>query len=251
MTTFKSKVLAGALVFGLAVSSFVMVAPAAAAGNGGTPAVQPNPTPLSDDEVAGLTFMREEEKLARDTYLTLGEQWSLTEFSNIAASEQKHMDSIATLLTRYGIADPAAGNDVGEFTNAELQALYDQLVEMGSQSAADALKIGALIEETDIEDLVDELALVTHSDIERVYTQLGQGSENHLRAFVKSYETATGETYVPQILDQAAYDAIIGGSNGNGRQGGQGQPQGRSSGQGQPQGHGGQGSNRGTGVCIW
>jgi len=240
MTTFKSQVLAGALALGLTASSFVIALPAAAAGNGpgngsgGTSVVQP--APISAEESAGLSFMREEEKLARDVYTTLGSQWGLAEFSNIAASEQKHMDAIATLLTRYGVADPAAGNGAGEFTNAELQALYDQLVEMGSQSAADALKVGALIEETDIEDLLGELASVTHSDIERVYTQLNQGSENHLRAFAKSLQTTSGEVYVPQVLDQATYDAILSGSNGGSRGG----RQGNAGGQGQQPGRGSQ-----------
>jgi len=196
--------------------------------------------------------MREEEKLARDVYITLGAQWNLAEFSNIAASEQKHMDAIATLLTRYGLADPAAGNATGEFTNVELQELYDALVEMGSQSAAEALKVGALIEETDIEDLVDQMALVTHSDIKRVYTQLDSGSENHLRAFVKTFENTTGEVYQPQVLDQASYDAILSGGNGGPRGGGGGnaggQQSGRGTGQRSSQGRS-QMQGQGNGTC--
>ena len=38
----------------------------------------------------------------------LYKMWGLTIFSNIASSEQKHMDAIKTLLDRYGLDDPAA-----------------------------------------------------------------------------------------------------------------------------------------------
>lgn len=231
MKKFTNFVLAGALTLGMAFTSFVAVAPAGAAGNGPNrnantttttrPAARPvTPTPspaLSAEEIAGLSFMREEEKLARDVYLNMADLWDARVFSNIAASEQKHMDAVGTLLTRYGIADPAAGNGIGEFSNAELQALYDDLMVMGSQSLTDALQVGALIEETDIEDLIHELAVVKHSDIKRVYTQLEQGSENHLRAFTSNL-SVQGAAYEPQVLDQETYGDIASGTSGN-RQG--------------------------------
>ena len=94
---------------------------------------------LTDSEQDWLTYMREEEKLARDVYLFLSATWNSRIFSNISVSEKKHMDAIKTLLDRYGISDPAAGNEEGEFTNPELQALYDKLIEKGSDSLIDAL----------------------------------------------------------------------------------------------------------------
>jgi hypothetical protein len=148
-------------------------------------------------------------------------------FSNIARSEQSHMDAVKTLLDRYGIADPAAGNDIGEFSDPDLQALYDDLAAQGQQSLAEALKVGALIEEVDIADLIEELAEVEHSDIQRVYGQLLQASENHLRAFVTALERQTGESYQPQVLDQATYDQIISTTSGGGPgQGGRGRGRG-------------------------
>ncbi|MCP4143444.1 MAG: DUF2202 domain-containing protein [Chloroflexi bacterium] len=56
---------------------------------------------ISQAETDGLAFMREEEKLARDVYLTLYEQWELRPFSNIAESEQKHTDAVKNLLGPY------------------------------------------------------------------------------------------------------------------------------------------------------
>ncbi len=185
------------------------------------------PTTVSPAEAASLQFMREEEKLAHDVYVTLYEQWGLRVFNNISRSEQQHTEAVAYLLDRYDISDPAAGSDFGEFTNADLQALYEQLVAQGSESAADALKVGAAIEEIDIRDLQKRLAETDNADIERVYNSLLAGSENHLRAFVSNLKTQTGETYAPQYLSQTAYTAIVtasgsqGGGNG-GRGGGRG-----------------------------
>lgn len=172
---------------------------------------------LNDAEIEGLLYMREEEKLARDVYLTLYDEWGLRVFQNISRSEQTHMDAVKTLLDRYGLEDPAAGNAIGVFTDLTLQALYDQLVAEGSQSLADALRVGAAIEEIDILDLEERIAQTDNADIQQVYENLMRGSSNHLRAFVSNLERQTGETYQPQYLDQTAYESIVNSPMGRGR----------------------------------
>ena len=74
---------------------------------------------------------------------------------------------------------------------------------------ADALKVGAAIEEIDILDLQERLAETDNAAIQRVFENLMAGSENHLRAFVSNIKAQTGETYAPQYLSQAAYDEIV------------------------------------------
>ncbi len=215
-------------------------------GNGSGPIVTQPAGDLSDEEAEGLLYMREEEKLARDVYLTLGEQWDVRVFQNIARSEQKHMDAIAVLLDRYNLDDPTVGKDVGEFTNPELQDLYEQLVAQGSTSLADALKVGAAIEEIDILDLKDRIDKTDNADIQEVYGHLMEGSEHHLRAFVRTLENTTGETYQPQYLDQATYNAIINSTGGPGNGHGRGHGQGH--GRGHGRGHGPHGTM--DGECL-
>jgi hypothetical protein len=48
---------------------------------------------LSDLEAAGILYMREEEKLARDVYVALGDQWGQLIFSNIAARRTRLSES--------------------------------------------------------------------------------------------------------------------------------------------------------------
>ena len=195
-------------------------AAAAAARPTPVPVTQPAVIALDAVEIADLQYMREEEKLARDVYLTLYDVWGVQIFQNISRSEQSHMDALLTLLNRYAIADPAIGNTVGEFTNPDLQTLYDQLVATGSQSLADALKVGGAIEEIDILDLQRAVAETAKTDIQRVYASLLNGSTNHLRSFVSTLANQTGEVYAPQYMTADAYNAIVSGSTGRGSRGG-------------------------------
>jgi len=136
---------------------------------------------LSEEEAASLLFMREEEKLARYVYTKMYELWGLPIFQKIAESEQMHMDQIKQLLDRYDLTDPALAP--GQFTDPALQALYDQLVAQGSVSLADAMNVGVLIEQTDIADLQARIAQTDNADIQMVYSNLLNGSYNHLTAF--------------------------------------------------------------------
>lgn len=138
---------------------------------------------LTAAEIEGLTYMREEEKLARDAYLTLYDKWHTPIFARIANSEVMHMSKVKDLLDRYGLPDPAAGKPVGVFTSPVLQQLYDDLMAQGSLSPTEALRAGVAIEQVDIRDLQHYLALTNKADITNVYTALMNGSYHHLSAF--------------------------------------------------------------------
>lgn len=188
--------------------------------NGGTGITGIPASDLNDEEIAALLFMREEEKLARDVYNALYAVWGQPTFQNIAASEQMHMDEVKLLLDRYGLTDPALAP--GQFTDANLQALYDQLTAQGSVSLADALRAGAAIEEIDILDLQNRLTQTDNADIQWVFNNLMNASYNHLKAFTGALTQQTGEVYQPQYLSADAYQGIIAGAMGNGNQGGRG-----------------------------
>ena len=168
-----------------------------------------NANGLTDAEIEGLLYMREEEKLAHDVYVTLYDMWGLQLFNNIASSELSHTDAVKNLLNSYGIDDPAAGAAIGVFTNTTLQSLYNDLVAAGAKSLAEALKVGAAIEEIDILDLQQNLTGMDNTNIRQVYESLLMGSKNHLRAFTSTLTRQTGETYVPQYLSEAVYNAIL------------------------------------------
>jgi hypothetical protein len=172
------------------------------------PTTTPPATTLSAEEIAGLKFMREEEKLAHDVYVALYGIWGDNIFNQISLSETTHTEAVLALLVKYGIDDPAAGNPAGVFTDPALQTLYNTLMSMGSATQIDALKVGALIEETDIRDIEAQKAVTDEADILTVYSSLLCGSQNHLRSF-NSKLLNLGVTYVPQVITQAQWDAIV------------------------------------------
>lgn len=142
------------------------------------------PASAADREtVEMLTFMVQEEKMARDLYLEFADEYGARQFTNIARSEQKHMDAVRVLLDRYGIADPTAGDAIGEFDNAQIQALYDKLYAKGMESLAKAAKVGITVEKVDIADINDMLDDEPAADITQVLQNLKAGSYNHLGAF--------------------------------------------------------------------
>lgn len=163
--------------------------------------------PLSDTEREGILYVREEEKLAHDVYTVLYEKWGLNIFANIAASESTHMAAMKLLIDRYGLDDPAT-EELGVFTNPDLQKLYDDLVAKGTKSLIDALEVGATIEEVDIVDIQEYLKDVDNEDIKVVYENLLKGSRNHLRAFVSTLERY-GVEYKPQFLSPEEYEEIV------------------------------------------
>ncbi|WP_185233798.1 DUF2202 domain-containing protein [Teredinibacter franksiae] len=169
---------------------------------------------ISEQELEGLLYMREEEKLAHDVYSALYTLWNMTILNNIAASESTHTEAIRVLLERYGIDDPVTDSTIGVFTNATLQNLYDLLFSIGSASKIDALLVGAEIEEIDLIDIQHYIDQVEgNDDIVMAYQNLMKGSRNHLRAFVKVLKRQ-GVEYTPVHLDQETYEAIINAATG-------------------------------------
>jgi hypothetical protein len=164
---------------------------------------------ISPSEQNSLSYMREEEKLARDVYITLFNKYGIKAFNNISKSEQTHTDAIKYIIQKYSLDDPIKNDVIGIFINQDLQNLYNKLIAQGYQSDIEALKVGALIEEVDIIDLVKGInEEVDNQDIKLVYNNLKMGSENHLRAFVKNLSTR-GIVYTPQLLDIDTYNSIV------------------------------------------
>jgi hypothetical protein len=214
---------------------------------------------LTEADIAGLLLMREEEKMAHDVYVYFFEKYGLTIFDRISNSESKHAESVLRLIEHFELADPTIA-EAGVFANEELQALYNELIAIGDESVEAALAAGALIEETDIEDLQILIDGTENADILTVYGKLLNGSFNHLKGFVRTL-SSYDVTYEPQILTQEVFEAILATPNGNGSQGNRGNGghgngnskgggQGGNGNQGGQGGSNGQGSGNGTGTCV-
>ncbi len=194
---------------------------------------------LDNGETTHLIFMREEEKLARDVYMTLKEQYPTEPvFANIGdGSEQTHTDTVRDMLEKHGIADPNPDanllpDSIGVYTGADygwyFSEKFELLTSWGAQSVLDALYVGAFIEELDMLDIVGcpkvivetdngigagecGLEYTDEADLQTMYTHLVDGSKSHLRSYVENIENIIGAgNYIAQVLSQEEVDATLG-----------------------------------------
>lgn len=174
---------------------------------------------LTEMDRAHLIFMRSEEKLARDVYLTIADMYPEPRiFWTIATrSEQTHTDRLAELLSEFRVVDPEPSTalytlpppgQIGVFENYHFAdyftGKYGDLVAMARASLLEALYVGATIEELDMLD-IDHCNPVFHVDypeplpafpdcgglavtdvrvLQNRLSHLMAGSESHLCAFV-------------------------------------------------------------------
>ena len=160
---------------------------------------------LSETEIAGLMEMREEEKLAHDVYEYFYDSFNHVVFKNIAASEAQHTSTVLRLIEGYGLQDPAL-TEAGEFNDQKFTDLYSSLIAAGD--LVEALKAGALVEETDIADLKIHLEETEVTTLQTVYSHLLNASGIHLKAFTRVL-SQMGVTYVPSVLSAEEYQEII------------------------------------------
>lgn len=200
MTSAKNAFLMFAILF--AVGSIV------SCGKSSETPLNPNSvSPLSNEEMNMLQYMREEEKLARDVYQYFYDQYGLNIFKNIRSSEQTHMDAVLNVMKQFGIPDIAHPTP-GMFNHPELQTLYNSLIAQGKTSLLEALTVGATIEDVDIRDLGIAVSGTTNTSISSMYQKLECGSGNHLRAFSGNLNNY-GASYTPQFISPEQYQEIL------------------------------------------
>lgn len=125
-----------------------------------------------------LIFMYQEIKLAQNVYAYLGNLYNLSVFKNISNSEVIQMSEINKLFDTYNITMPPLRK--GEFIDNNLQNLYVELIKSGRPSIQDSIKVGIIMEETDISDLKARLKN-TPNDIRQVYLNLLNCSKQNLK----------------------------------------------------------------------
>lgn len=202
-----------------------------------------NPSELNEGDGAHLIFMRSEEKLARDVYLTLSGMYpEQPVFSRIATTaEQRHTDKILDMLLKFAVDDPEPAtlpavlppvDQIGVFENPYFATYFSDkfslLKSKAEVSLLEALKVGALIEELDMKDInyCNEVVYdvfefpapppaycgLTVTAVRPLQNTLGHllaGSENHLCAFVRQIGPLSESCYDAQYLTQQEVWDII------------------------------------------
>jgi len=157
-----------------------------------------------------LSYMGNEERLAYDIYKNLYEYHldrgvTLSTLNNIAdRSEKRHISTVRSIVDKYNLTSSDLTNldrdivgdgstDIdsirGQYDIQHIQDLYDALYSLGTQSAENALKVGCMVEVTDINDLNEKIIdaqEIYAQDIVDAFTSLRKGSYNHYWAFDKA-----------------------------------------------------------------
>jgi len=154
---------------------------------------------LNYDQKQSLTYMWDEERLARDLYKALYNQYPNAKplYNIYTKSETKHVTWVEALAEKYDLnltntTDLTGGYSAqvlsayaeGIFILPELKNLYDTLYAEGVNSEVDALKVGCKVEVTDVNDLNSYITVAgSAKDMKLAYENLCSGSYNHYWAF--------------------------------------------------------------------
>ena len=108
---------------------------------------------LSSQEIDGMLYLVENEKLLCDYFTVMYEKHKLPLFNQLAMNEQRHLNIISVKIDRYDLENPADQKPAGQFVNPQLQASYDQLIEIGNTGVYSALIAAVQKVERDVVDI--------------------------------------------------------------------------------------------------
>ena len=161
---------------------------------------------ISDAEETALLKFWQDHKISRDLYQAYYKMWGSQIFVNTVSDEQHNMDAVNILLGKYELTVP---EDVaGVFGDQEDQDLYDLMLNAGSASTEESLRLGATMEDMIICELQNIVSQTDNMDIKTIYQNAIKSARNHLRLFVAQL-SQTGIDYEPQYLSAEDFAAII------------------------------------------
>jgi hypothetical protein len=168
---------------------------------------------LTDQQLADLLYLSEEEKMARDICAVFWEKHDIVLFETVMNTEQRHMDMIRNAKARHGIKKVADRSKAGVYTNQKLQDIYTEMTDKHDTTFHKALLNSALITETAILGLRDAISELNGNQpkLAKVYDTLLDDSENHLRIFAGVLATLDDADYEAQHedMDQGDVDDIL------------------------------------------
>ncbi len=162
----------------------------------------------SSEQVNGIVFIHEEEKLAFLLCNAFYRIWQTEIFSTLRDSEKSHIGAMEVLGDKYSL-ELHADLKAAELKHTELQALFDSLLAEGQPSVENALEATAALEELSVIELrVQSQRTAELNDFNLTYSKLLKASRNHLRLIVNQL-LQQGISYSPRYLTQREFNDII------------------------------------------
>jgi len=163
---------------------------------------------LNATETADIVLLQEEAKFAYDLNAALfGMHTDIPLLQSISDSAKTSMKVDDIILVRYNIPDPES-QKAGVFTNPSLQQMYNNDLNTGLSSAADALKMSARAADMNAADLTAAIGRTDNKDLIYIYNQQLAIARNDLRQ-LSSAMSGYGVVYVPEYITPESYALII------------------------------------------
>ncbi|WP_300219197.1 DUF2202 domain-containing protein [Methanoregula sp.] len=163
---------------------------------------------LNATETADILLLQEEAKFAYDLNAALyGMHTTLPLLQDISNAAKVSMKVDDVILFRYDIPNPEK-QKAGIFTNPLLQQMYNNDLNTGLSSAADALRVSAQFTEMNIADLSAAIGRTDNQDLTYIYNHQMAVASNNLRQLSQAM-SGYGVVYTPNYITAESYARII------------------------------------------
>jgi len=151
-----------------------------------------------------IPTMMQEEQLARDVYQLANEKYQMHVFECKINAETNHWTMLRSYSETPNLEMPAYGS----LSDSIFKAAFSDYQTMVTISATEALKAGAMIEETDIFVLEVNRIKAEDEQLKALLDNLITASEQHLSSFLTALK-ADGVTYTPSLLSEERIQRLM------------------------------------------
>lgn len=136
---------------------------------------------LSGQELEGLVFLAEKQKLHRDFYLTTFVNTENKLIEKLYISDRQSLDLISAMLEKYGEEKSILNLDVGTFRLYEIQMEYDVSIQSNEKGIDQILTTAIQLEKSMMNDIRmymdqvdgnDDIVLMYNNLLTELYNQL-------------------------------------------------------------------------------
>lgn len=128
---------------------------------------------LTGDELEGLLYMAEKQKLQRDVYLGMYERALNPIFNELYQTDGNNFEMVSETIEFYGQKNPVLNKAVGEFKRQEIQAIYDEFKSTAFNDVIDMLDFSIKMEESTALEIRSYMTIVKgNADLSQMYTEL-------------------------------------------------------------------------------
>jgi len=140
---------------------------------------------LTAAEQTDLRYMIEKEKLMRNIYKVMYQDYHVELFQTIYQSKENHLNLLESRIDRYDVPNPIAYTSEDEFEDSSLQQIYDEFLATRLVDLSEAIIYVKNMEEQHIAYVETAVLQVNgHADIVSVYNLILEESQTHLDALL-------------------------------------------------------------------